>query len=202
MTEHELSRRERKKVETRERLLSAAWSLYRDKGFEATTVEEITNAADVAKGTFFNYFSSKEEMLVPLAAWRMELLWERIDVAQGAPLSALRRIELLLNSLIEGLFPDHDLAHRTFSMLSRQPEEESPPMRLKRVFTDLTREAQQQGELRNDVDPLFLSRLLMASSFRDPRHQPAKEEQSIQPDVETTLEILLQGLAGPQWRKK
>ena len=201
MTEPELSRRERKKDETRERLLSAAWTLYRDKGFEATTVEEITNAADVAKGTFFNYFSSKEEMLVPLAAWRMAPLWERIDIAQNAPASALGRIALLLNSLVEGLFPDHDLAHRTFSLLNRQPELESPPLRLKRVLIDLVREAQQHGELRDDVDPRFLAGLLMAASFRGPRHEP-QEEPSPQPDIDTTLEIMMEGLAGPQWRNK
>ena len=61
-----LSRRERKKLETRQALLEAAWALFHDKGFHDTTIEEITDRADVAKGTFFNYFPSKEGVLLSL----------------------------------------------------------------------------------------------------------------------------------------
>ena len=63
MTELELSRRERKKGETRERIFKAACKLFRHKGFEATTIDEIADKADVAKGTFFNYFPRKEAVL-------------------------------------------------------------------------------------------------------------------------------------------
>ena len=54
-----LSRRERKKKETRQRLLEAALRLFQEFGYDDTTVEEITRAADVAKSTFFNYFETK-----------------------------------------------------------------------------------------------------------------------------------------------
>lgn len=60
MAEAALTRRERKKEETKERILTAAFELFRQKGVEATTVEEISEKADVAKGTFFNYFPRKE----------------------------------------------------------------------------------------------------------------------------------------------
>src|SRR5882672_630571 len=63
MTEIELSRRERKKEETRERIFKAACKLFRDKGFDETTIDEIAERADVAKGTFFNYFPRKEAVL-------------------------------------------------------------------------------------------------------------------------------------------
>ncbi len=61
-------RRERKKHDTRRRILRAAFDLFKAKGFEATTVEEIAEAADVAKGTVFNYFPQKTAFLV--AAYR------------------------------------------------------------------------------------------------------------------------------------
>src|SRR6202790_1522693 len=57
------SRRERRSSELLQRLLGAAMNLFADKGFAETTVEDITNAADVGKGTFFNYFPSKEHIL-------------------------------------------------------------------------------------------------------------------------------------------
>src|SRR5689334_22930995 len=63
MTDLELSRRERKKEETKERIFKVAIKLFKQKGLEATTVDEIAEKADVAKGTFFNYFPRKEAVL-------------------------------------------------------------------------------------------------------------------------------------------
>ncbi len=61
--ETEPSRRERKKRDARERLYEVALRLFRARGYEATTVQDIADAADVAKGTFFNYFPTKEHVL-------------------------------------------------------------------------------------------------------------------------------------------
>jgi AcrR family transcriptional regulator len=54
--------REEKKLETKNRILEAAMCLFAEHGYEATTVAQITEAAGVAKGTFFNYFKTKEEV--------------------------------------------------------------------------------------------------------------------------------------------
>ena len=62
-----VDRRERRGFQTRERLFHAAMNLFRDHGFHETTVEDITKSADVGKGTFFNYFPSKEHILSVLA---------------------------------------------------------------------------------------------------------------------------------------
>jgi len=60
-------RRERRSAETRERLFRASLDLFARKGFTETKVEDITEAADVGKGTFFNYFPSKDHILLALA---------------------------------------------------------------------------------------------------------------------------------------
>ena len=56
-------RRDRKKEEARQRLYKAAIHLFITKGYESTSVQEITDLADMAKATFFNYFPTKEHVL-------------------------------------------------------------------------------------------------------------------------------------------
>jgi AcrR family transcriptional regulator len=63
-----LGRRQRRREETSQRILSEAVRLFEKQGYTATTVEQITEAADVGKGTFFNYFPSKEHVLLSLFA--------------------------------------------------------------------------------------------------------------------------------------
>src|SRR3984957_3008421 len=58
------SRRIRRSTELRERLFRAALVLFGKKGYAETTVEDVTEAADVGKGTFFNYFPTKEHILM------------------------------------------------------------------------------------------------------------------------------------------
>ena len=56
-----LGRRERRKAETRQRLLTAASNLFAERGFEATRPQDIARAADVAIGTFYLHFADRRE---------------------------------------------------------------------------------------------------------------------------------------------
>lgn len=61
MDVHELPLRERKKMRTREALVDAALTLFAAKGFEATTLDEVVDAVEVSKRTFFRMFTGKED---------------------------------------------------------------------------------------------------------------------------------------------
>ena len=61
--------RARKRQETREKLTQAAMALFLERGFEATTLDDIVAAADISRRTFFHYFASKEDVVF---AWQEE----------------------------------------------------------------------------------------------------------------------------------
>jgi AcrR family transcriptional regulator len=62
-----MGRRQRRAAETRLRLFRCALQLIAERGFPNVTVEDITEAADVGKGTFFNYFETKDHVLSVMA---------------------------------------------------------------------------------------------------------------------------------------
>ena len=72
-------RRQRRSADIRERLFRAALKLFSEKGFAETTVEDITNAADVGKGTFFNYFPSKDHILIAFSEMQISKLQAAVD---------------------------------------------------------------------------------------------------------------------------
>ncbi len=78
-----MGRRERRTCETRERIFRAAMNLFRDHGFQKTTVENITEAADVGKGTFFNYFPTKEHVLGVLGEIQLDKYDHAMRMAQA-----------------------------------------------------------------------------------------------------------------------
>jgi AcrR family transcriptional regulator len=75
-------RRQRRSTEIRERLFRAALGLFASKGFLETTVEDITEAADVGKGTFFNYFPSKDHILLAFGEMQLKKLEAAIEMAR------------------------------------------------------------------------------------------------------------------------
>jgi AcrR family transcriptional regulator len=76
-----MGRRQRRAAETRVRLFRCALQLFSERGFPNVTVEDITEAADVGKGTFFNYFVSKDHVLGVMAEIQLGKVAEALALA-------------------------------------------------------------------------------------------------------------------------
>src|SRR5579859_5764559 len=76
-------RRQRRSADIRERLFRAALQLFAEKGFVETTVGDITEAADVGKGTFFNYFPSKDHILLAFGEMQLAKLQDAVNTARN-----------------------------------------------------------------------------------------------------------------------
>ncbi len=169
MTESQIdepTRWERRKESTYRRLLMVGEELFRTQGFDATTVEEIAVAADVAKGTFFNYFTSKEKLLGELLYLRTEPL---LASPPGDQASAVERIWLLLQDVRRELLPYAHLFQRMLAYAMSHPKPEPPPeshRTLGQAVAHLVREGQRQGSFRVEGDPDVAGALIATYFFR------------------------------------
>jgi len=78
-----LGRRQRRAAETRLRLFRCALQLFAEHGFPNVTVEDITEAAYVGKGTFFNYFESKDHVLGVMAEIQLGKVREALTLSES-----------------------------------------------------------------------------------------------------------------------
>jgi AcrR family transcriptional regulator len=98
---HGMGRRERRAAETRLRLFRSALQLFADRGFSNVTVGDITEAADVGKGTFFNYFESKDHVLGVLAEVQLARIREAVKSATSGRHSIYSTLHHLFLRLAE-----------------------------------------------------------------------------------------------------
>ena len=129
---------------TRTRLLQAALTAFGEKGVEATTIEDVTERADLGKGTFYRHFSSKEDIVITLIAESVQRLVQDIRKSVGARQG--------LPEVLAGLLQ----AHTTFFMHHREEFvmlfqgrlllklEREDPAGLEQPFLDYLREVEAQ----------------------------------------------------------
>jgi len=89
--------RERKRRETSQRISHAALELFLDKGYEATTLDEIAEAAGISRRTFFYYFESKDEILTAYLGRRTDELMAAVLESS----SAGEPIDVVCNALLK-----------------------------------------------------------------------------------------------------
>ena len=80
MEEEKISRREMKKIQSRKAILDSAASLFQSRGLEDVAIADIMSGAELGIGTFYNYFDSKDDVLMELLGRIMKELGERVRV--------------------------------------------------------------------------------------------------------------------------
>ena len=95
-----ISRRERKKTTTRAQILTTAIELFSRHGLDAVTVDQIAETADVGKGTIYNYFKTKEDVVVAF----MAAIESRVQSKLGHLVASAGSLDLILAQFIEFQF--------------------------------------------------------------------------------------------------
>ncbi len=188
------SRWARHKERTHRALLQAADQLFREKGFDTATVEEIAHAADVAKGTFFNYFETKETLLIHLLAMQIE---NALTDLPGAGLPAPDRIRLTLKAAWDALTPYRHLVRHAV-LHNVRPARPAPDRSHKthRALVSLIHQGQEEGTIRAEVDAdaaaLFLNVYFLRLCFME--YTEKDELASWETRLERGLDIIYNGL--------
>ncbi len=101
-------RRSRRRRELHQSILATAAELFARDGYEATTVERITKAVDIAPATFFNHFRSKEDVLREIGQDVFSHFRRLVDEQLARPVASLERL--------------HGFATRGAALVRRAPE--------------------------------------------------------------------------------
>ena len=157
-------KREIQKKNRREEILRAAIGLFTQKGFDLTTVEDITRAANIAKGTFYNFFPKKEDVLLYFLDKEISKSSDEIQRKMPFLSTISEKIELLITTYIKYIFP-----HKEFSVVLIKERvvnlgtgSNRNELNLMRQLAELFDEAKQSGEIRGDIDSGHLAEMVFA----------------------------------------
>lgn len=164
-------RRQRKAAETRLALFRAATKLFIQRGFNNVTVEDITEAADVGKGTFFNYFPTKEHVLGVIAEIQLAKIAEAIRSSDTDEISVRAMLRQLALHLAEEPGRSPELARTIISsFLVSDVVRDSLRTQMKggrRSLASLVARGQEQGEiarhLQKDAVTLQFQQMVMGT---------------------------------------
>lgn len=110
-----IGKRERNRIRNRQAILSAARECFREQGYDNTTIRDIVRSTGLAAGTFYNYFSSKQDIFSALLADFLVTLGDNLRILRQQATSAESFIHNTYLALFQATAGDplvYELAHR------------------------------------------------------------------------------------------
>ena len=148
-----LSLREKKKFETKNKIFEVAGKLFKEKGLDNTTVDEITKEAEIGKGTFFNYFPTKEALLREFGKQKEELVYNLVKAELTKSPSTKEKIKNILVLAAKSNEKDKELTKLfVFEYLRRYGYEERRSRCLNTILMDLLENGVKNGEVKSGID--------------------------------------------------
>ena len=196
--------RERKKAESRLKIMkAAAWS-FKNCGFSETSIADIMKEAGLGVGTFYNYFNSKEDLLLALLKTLADKVEAEVEAGREQNLPALELLNHACNVMAE-LLDDNRYVLPLFLSASEHcdrpemiPTRNSPPT-FKPIFEEIITHGQEAGEIRKDVPADLIAEmfhsLYQAASFSR-LNIPFRE------NIRLKTQLIIDGIRTQLWRLK
>lgn len=187
--------REEKRLRTREALLDAAVALFAERGYDATTVDDIAERAVVSRATAFKYFPRKEDLLLEWAARRRGViaeLWRQPSDEHVDP----ARIKELIRALAAIYVRERAGRALIDAWLTTGGPLKPEAWVSARLLADLVRAGQAAGTINPGIDASVTGRMLL-NVFLGALYQWAAERRSgtwLRREIDTALDVLISGI--------
>lgn len=199
MDQRSETRMERKKEETRNKIINTAMELFNQHSLQNVTMEQIADKVDIARGTLYNYFPSKE---ILVNAYIQRTFRERSDdrLAKFHALPDTRaRLTFLLTALVEGVQRQKEIfeafmVYRMKQVTSFQPPAEEERSGLTLLIHEIISLGRLQHELRSDLPEKLLEEMvefIVIEAIKPYYLQP--EHYDPQKSIAECVELFMQG---------
>ena len=192
-------RRSRRSAELRERIFRSALDLFAQKGFAETTVEDITNAADVGKGTFFNYFPSKDHILLAFGEMQLARLREAVDQARQTNEPLPKFLRSLTTRMTQEPARNPDIVRVLLLAFLSNPEVRHAMMdlqtRVLALHSEMIQLGQERGEIRKDFPPIEIAQVFRQVIFGTLLIWSLYGDASLPSRMDSAFEIVWTGLS-------
>ncbi len=195
--EEKISRRERKKIQSKQAILQASIHLFSTKGFQDTSIADIMNEADLGIGTFYNYFESKEEVLKSLLNGLVEDMRSALQLfvrEKRTPAEILEKTVMLSAKLLSEnrfVLPLFLSASNLSGLPAGAKGLSEEPSGFKRLFDHILTDGQESGDFRQDIPAEVVTELFhsmfQAASF-------SSLSMSFEENIHLKLQLVLDGL--------
>lgn len=196
-------RRERRRTQTLDVVATTAMQLFESQGYDATTMEQIAVAADVAKGTLYNHFPTKEAVLAHWIHLTLAADAPRLREALDAPGTFAETLARLLDASADWM-----AAHRPYllpyfrhrflhvdSEAGANPD--GAPRDLAGVFAWLISQAQHEGVLRTDLPAEHFASLLHHLYFGALMRWLTTPDRDLAAEFSAAADLFLRGALAP-----
>lgn len=187
--------RELKKNINRQKILNVAMNQFKARGFANTAVADIMKESKLGVGTFYNYFNSKEEVLMSIVRELFTEVEERVKVMAQENFSSLELLEFCAMSTARLVDENRFILPLMASAVKHSDKPEQLPKNLspdfKKIFEEIIERGQILGEIRNDIPKNLISEMFhsiyQAAAF-------SKLQIPFQENIKLKIKILLDGI--------
>lgn len=193
-----LSRRERQRLATRDRLFDAALETFREVGFTRAQIDRIVERAGVARGTFYFHFPTKEHVLTELQRRLEARIVERLGAPMRHPPESVHAFLLQVVDAIGAearSLGDPALVRELIAMYVREPrvlDLSGDPLVV--ALLDYFSEAAERGDVRDDITPEEVTGIFLTILFGSVAGAVESLEDHL-PEFVRAIDVFAKGIA-------
>ena len=186
----------------RDRLLAAGTRLFAERGYDATSVQQVVQAAAVTKGAFYYYFDSKDDLLLEIYRRLLDLQAARLDAFVTGPGAAADRLRAAAVDVVLSSAEHLDAFVVFVRSAHLLDEEHDRAVRARRRayhdrFRELVEQGQREGDFRRDVSADLAVHAFLGAAHQIPTWFKPSGSLGIEQVAEQFADLLLRGISRP-----